>query len=207
MDYQPPPRPPLPNDAELAALETRIRETRFPDGKFVIYPNDDYFLGAWRVCTVLRADPEPVGPIVWAWVGPEAETRVDHLILEAVPLVRTQLRDLLAELKADSGVRPRDVAMVVVQTDGVAHGLRDVLTGDPQGEPGPLLPKLHGPRVEDGLDRRLYAFWARDMYGGTARWLAELDGDGALSLHVDPAAVQTPRTPGGPTPAGPFNPG
>lgn len=196
MEDSQPTRPPLPDTTELDALSARVRATRFPDGKFVVHTNDDYVLGRWRVCTVLRADPTPVGPIVWAWVGPQAATRQDHLIVEAVPLSRAQLRLLLEEV--GPLVRPRDVAMVVVQTDGVAHGLRDVLTGDPQGEPGPILPRLHGPRVEPGLDRRLYAFWARDLYGATARWLAELDGDGGLELHMDPAAAQTPRTPGTP---------
>lgn len=181
-----PPHPPPPLSTEQKAAALAIVEAR--RGHPCDMNTGTEPLGAWWMCATDRLDPTPVGPIAWAWVGPEVTTAPSHCIVEGTPLTRAQLRVLVRQLTPGSGLLFAHIIQVVLKTDGQPWRLALIHNGDPQGQRPELPSQLHAPRKEKPPHGRHLAFFATDADGATRRFTCKLDGDGPIELTVDESA-------------------
>lgn len=181
-DWTPPPPPEPLTAAQQAAALAVIQRVR---GVPCAMNSGSEPLGRWWMCATYELAPEPIGPIVWAWVGPDIATDASAIVVEGAPLMRAQLRQLLAQLTPDSGLTLSEVLQVVVQTDGKPLGLSTIANGDPQGQRRELLPHLHAPRREKTPEGRRLAFFATDASGATRRYTCLVDGEGGIGLQAD----------------------
>lgn len=189
----PPPPPPLSPEQKAAAL--RIVSTR--RGYPCEMNTGSEPLGSWWMCATYKLDPTPVGPIVWAWVGPDITTDPQQCVVEGTPLTRAQLRALLAQVTPGSGLLLAHVVQVVLKTDGQPWRLALIHNGDPQGQRPELLKVLHAPRKEKTPHGRLLAFFSTGADGSTRRFTCKIDGEGPIELAVDESApgVRSARSP------------
>jgi hypothetical protein len=185
----PPPPPPLTPQQKAAALAIVNARRGYP----CEMNTGSEPLGVWWMCATYKLDPTPVGPIVWAWVGPNVTSDPSECVVEGTPLTRAQLRALLAQVTPGSGLLLAHAVQVVLKTDGLPWRLSLILNGDPQGQHKDLLKALHGPKKEKTSDGRRLAFFATSVDGDTRRFTCKLDGDGPIELAVDESA---PRVPG-----------